>query len=80
MIAFLKANTAYRAKPELRNSRAQARIVVGEKEQKRMLRSARLLHEALPGSRLEIKSGLYHGEYSLNHPEQYVKELREMIE
>lgn len=79
MIAFLKANTAYQIKSSLQNNRAVARIIVGEKEQKKMLRSAELLHELLPGSRLEIKEGLYHGEYSINHPESYVKDLLKMI-
>ena len=75
MIAFLKANTAYELNPEIKNSRSKVRIVVGKKEQQKILRSAELLHELLPGSRLEIKDGLYHGEYSINHPELYVKEL-----
>ena len=79
MIAFLKANTSYEIKPEIKRSHAQVRIVVGGKEQKMMLRSAELLHEALPGSRLEKKTGLYHGEYSIDQPEQYKKELLEMI-
>lgn len=79
MIAFLKANTEYELKPGIQNSRAQVRIIVGEKEQKKMIRSAELLHEALPGSCLEKKTGLYHGEYSINHPEQYEKELLEMV-
>ena len=79
MIAFLKANTAYELNPEIKNSRSKVRIVVGKKEQQKILRSAELLHELLPGSRLEIKDGLYHGEYSINHPEIYVKELLEMI-
>ena len=80
MIAFLKANTGYTLDPGIQKSRAQVRIVVGEKEQKKMIRSAELLHEALPGSRLEKKTGLYHGEYSINHPEVYVNDLLEMIE
>ena len=79
MIAFLKANTAYEIKQGIQNSRVQVCIIVGEKEQKKMLRSAELLHEMLPGSRLEKKTGLYHGEYSINQPEQYTKELLEMI-
>ena len=79
MIAFLKANTEYELKPGIKNSRARVRVVVGEKEQKKMIRSAELLHEALPGSCLEKKTGLYHGEYSINHPERYVKELLENI-
>ena len=76
MIAFLKANTAYEAKRELQSCQAEIRIVVGEKERKTMLRSAKMLHSMLPKSTIEIKDGLYHGEYSINHPEQYVSELR----
>ena len=79
MIAFLKANTAYELKPEIQNNRAKVHVVVGKKEQRRMLRSAELLHELLPGSCLEIKDGLYHGDYSINHPERYVEELLQMI-
>lgn len=80
MIAFLKANTEYEAKPGLQNCRVQARIAVGKKEPEKMIRSAKRLHEMLPGSRIEIKDGLYHGEYSINHPEQYVKELLLMFQ
>ena len=79
MIAFLKANTAYEVKASIQDTPATVRVIVGEKEQKKMLRSAELLHKTLPGSRLEIKEGLYHGEYSINQPEIYVKELLEMI-
>ena len=79
MIAFLKANTSYEPRQALHNSQAKTRIVVGRKEQRSILQSARLLNGILPGSVLEIKEGLYHGEYSLNYPEQYVAELRDMI-
>ena len=75
MIAFLKASTAYKPKPELQNCRAQIRIVVGGKEAKDMLRSAQLLHSLCPGSLLEIKADLFHGEYSINYPDQYCTEL-----
>ena len=79
MIAFLKANTAFELKREIQNNQAQVRVVVGGKEQKKMLRSAELLHEMISGSTLEIKDGMYHGEYSINHPDIYVKNLLEMI-
>ena len=61
MIAFLKANTVYRIKPALKNSQAQIRVVVGGKEQRPMIRSAKKLHKILPGSSLEIKDGLLKG-------------------
>ena len=79
MIAFLKANTSYAPKQELQNCQIEIRIVVGGKEQRTMIQSANLLHEMLPKSVLEIKEGLHHGEYSINHPEQYAAELRESI-
>ena len=75
MIAFLKANTAYKLKPEFQKCQAHVRIVAGGREQKGILRSAQLLHQALPGSTLEVKEGLFHGEYSINHPDQYAAEL-----
>ncbi|MBQ6426328.1 MAG: alpha/beta hydrolase [Clostridia bacterium] len=77
MIAFLKANTAYEPKAELKKCAARTRIVVGGKEQKKLLQSAELLHQLMPQSLLEIKKRMYHGEYSVNHPEQYVKDLLE---
>ena len=75
MIAFLKANTAYKLKPEFQKCQAHVRIVAGGREQKGILRSAQLLHQALPGSTLEVKEGLFHGEYSINHPDRYAAEL-----
>ena len=75
MIAFLRANTAYDPKPDLKNCLAKSRIIVGAKERRKMRRSARLLHDLLPNSVLEVKTGLYHGEYSINRPERYVREL-----
>ena len=79
MISFLKASTEYEIKPGLQDVKASVRIIVGSKEQRSILRSAKLLHDTIAGSRLEIKDGLYHGEYSINHPELYVKELLEMM-
>ena len=79
MIAFLKANIEYELKPGIQNTCAGVRIIVGGREQKKMRRSVELLHEMLPESRLEIKDGLYHGEYSIKHPELYIKELLKMI-
>ena len=79
MIAFMKASTSYELRPELQKCRAAVRIAVGGKELKDMLRSAQRIHEMLPGSALEIKEGLFHGEYSINHPERYTADLRAML-
>lgn len=79
LIAFTKASSLYQAKPSLKESSARVRIIVGEKEAKRMLASARYLHDLLPDSRLEIKAGLAHGQYAINQPDLYVKELFESL-
>ena len=77
LIAFTKASSLYQVKKNLKDSLARVRIIVGEKETKKMHASAKMLHDILPDSHLEIKSGLTHGQYSINHPDLYVKELLE---
>ena len=78
MIAFLKANSLYTIQPSLSETTAKTRIVAGAKEQKSIRDSAKLLREAIPGSRMEILPGLRHGDLSLNEPERYVKMLKEL--
>lgn len=79
LIAFTKASSLYQAKHSLKESSARVRIIVGEKESKRMLASARYLHKLLPDSHLEIKVGLAHGQYAINQLDLYVKELLESL-
>ena len=79
MIAFLKANSVYTIKPGLSETKAKVKIVAGAKEQKSIRDSAELLHEAIPGSRMEILPGLRHGDLSINHPQHYVRMLTEWI-
>ena len=77
MIAFLKANSTYEMKPNLAETTAQVKIVAGSREQKNILDSAKLIHQAIPGSQLEILPGLRHGDLSINHPERYVQIVKE---
>ena len=77
MIAFLQANSTYEMKPNLAKTTAKVKIVAGGKEQESIRDSAKLLHSTIPGSQLEILSGLRHGDLSINHPERYVQMLKE---
>ncbi len=79
MIAFLKANSMYTIKPGLAETTAKVKIVVGSKEQKNILDSAKRLHSAIPGSQSELLPGLRHGDLSINNPEQYAKILTDWI-
>ena len=79
MIAFLKANSVYTIKPSLSETKAKVKIVAGSWEQKNIRDSVELLHQAIPGSSMEILPGLRHGDLSLNKPEQYAKILTDWI-
>lgn len=75
MIAFMRANSSYRLKPELVGCGARATILVGGKEPRIMVRSARALAKAMPDSTLVEHPGWRHGEVSLWHPEVYLEAL-----
>ena len=80
MIAFLKANSMYLIKPSLSETKAKVKIVAGSLEQRKIRDSAKLLHRAIPGSQMELLSGLRHGDLSINKPETYVAVLTDWIE
>ena len=79
IIAFLKANCAYKIDPGLEKTTAKVKIVAGSREQRSIQDSAKLLHSTIPESELEILPGLRHGDLSLNKPEQYAKILTDWI-
>lgn len=79
MIAFLEANALYDINPSIVNCSAKSYIFVGEKENKAMRKSAKIIHENLKGSILQILPKMYHGEFSINHAEDYVKTIREIL-
>lgn len=77
MVAFLQANVLYGLK-DLSACTAQVHVFVGSREKGAMLRSAKRIHKAIPGSTLRILPHMGHGEFSLNHPEEYARTLREI--
>lgn len=79
MIRFLKSNSSYVMKPELADTTAKVVIFVGGKEQKKMQRSARILHDTISSSKLQVLNQYYHGELSLNHPNDYVNFLTDLM-
>lgn len=80
MISFLKANSSYSVKKELKDTKAKVSVFVGKKEAGNMIRSARLLHEMIPGSNLTVMEGLSHGEFSVNYVSEYAKRVEQMME
>lgn len=80
LAAVLQASLLY----ELKNSPGQIRtkvmIAAGSREQKVVLRSAKLLKDYYPDSVLCIQEGYKHGEYSMNHPEKFAEDAVRFIE
>ena len=63
----------------IKNCKAKALVVVGEKENSRMKKSAEMIHKVLEGSVLKILPGLYHGEFSINHGAEYAAEIEKLL-
>lgn len=80
MISFLQANSKYSVDERITEIKAKVYIYVGQREQGKMIRSAKLLNQRIPKSVLKILPGMYHGEYSLNHARDYVEEINEVLD
>lgn len=79
MIAFLQANALYSLKEMLKNNRAKVYVFVGEKENRAMQRSAKIIHQMIQESSLQTFPGLYHGEFSVNNGRDYANIIRKII-
>ena len=80
MIAFLQANSLYSLKRTIKNCTAKVYVFVGRNENNAMQKSAQIIHQSLQKSSLQVLTGLYHGEFSINHGKDYANKIREMIE
>ena len=79
MINFMKENTAYSLKDTIKDTKADIHLFYGEKEASVIRRSAALIKKTLPDCTVQCLPDLYHGEFSLNHPEEYSKTIRKII-
>ena len=78
MIAFLKASTSYRLKDAIKKSTADIHIYFGEKENRRIKRSAVLLSETADVRSLTELPDMFHGDFSINHPLDYVHAIKKI--
>ena len=78
MISFLKANSNYHLK-NIKTNKSKSIVMVGSKERPIMIKSAKIIHDELINSELEILSGYYHGDLSINHPNEYAEKVKKLI-
>jgi len=79
MIALMKSSTAYALKDSIQSSDATVRVYYGGRETNEIKRSAELIGKTLPDSQLHCFRDFYHGEFSINHAQDYADTIRRMI-
>ena len=79
MIHFMQENMQYTLKEEIKQYSGKIHIFAGEKEIASIKKSAQYIHTAIKDSTLTYLPKMNHGEYSLNHPEEYVNHLLKII-
>ena len=80
MISFLQANTEYALKESIRDCSAGIHIFIGQKETGGIKKSAEKIRGMVPDADLKVMKGLYHGEFSINHAEEYVKIMESILQ
>ena len=79
MIAFLQANTSFELKESIRDCSADVHIYYGQREISGIIKSAAQIHKLIQDSHISILPQLYHGEFSINRPDDYVREAEKII-
>ena len=79
MIAFLQENSDYSIKAGIGECKAIVQIFVGEKENHLMKESAKIIHDKLKDSDIQVLPNMYHGEFSINYAGDYVKRILEIV-
>lgn len=74
-IAFMKGNSAYRASRRLSACQAKTLIIVGSKERPIMKKSAKIIRDLIPNSELVTLKGYFHGDLSINHANEYIARM-----
>ncbi len=79
MIAFMRANTSFALKESFNASSAEIHVYVGEKENRAIQRSAETICRMRPACKLHRLNGLRHGEFSINHADQFANAVRHIL-
>ena len=79
MVAFLKANTSYFLKDSIRESSAEMHVFAGQRENREILKSVEAIHKELQSASVSILPHLYHGQFSTNNANEYVKTMRSIM-
>ena len=76
MIAFLQASASYQLKDAVKNCCADVHIFYGEKENRGIKKSAKIISNSFSMSALTELPEMYHGEFSINNPKEYAETVK----
>ncbi len=79
LMAFMMANSNYQLKNTLKRCKAKVLVCVGGRESSIMKKSAQKLADCLPTAKLEVMPRFYHGDFNINHAEQYTKRVLQLV-
>jgi pimeloyl-ACP methyl ester carboxylesterase len=80
LINLTLSNGNYSMKKSISETKAKVLVMVGEKEIGIMRKSASILHETIPHSKLYIAPKMGHGEMSLRYPQRYKEKFYSLLE
>ena len=72
-------NSVFSLKVGIEECEATVQIFVGEKENRLMKESAKIIHDKLQDSDIQVLPNMYHGEFSINYADDYVKRILEIV-
>ncbi len=80
LVNITLSNGNYSIKKSISETKAKVLVMVGEKEISLMRKSANILHETIPGSKLFVVPEMGHGELSLRYPQKYKEQIYSLFE
>lgn len=80
MITFLQKHSMYSLKESFGECIANIHVLVGEKENFAMKKSATIIQKKSKDSFLQVLPKLYHGEFSINYAEEYASTILKMLQ
>ena len=79
MIAFMKASTSYTLKESFSKNDSQVFVLAGKKENRTVLYSAELICRSHKKSKKILMDNYYHGDFSINHANEYVEFIKRIL-
>lgn len=80
MIAFMKASTSFCLCESAKDIASDVHVFTGERERRVIRKSAGIISSLVPGCRMHVMRGLYHGEFSINHAQEYADSLKQIVQ